>query len=86
LTDEDIEEITKEWPAEFLIPVEDAKTSDLDIIRSPLVTHVEHDGKKKNKRKEDIHNIESDEEDSASKEIGHESPTGGGGGGDEVNQ
>jgi hypothetical protein len=38
LTDEDMEEITKEWPAEFLVPVEDAELSDPNIIRSPLVT------------------------------------------------
>jgi hypothetical protein len=35
LTDEDMEEITKEWPAEFLVPVEDAELSDdPDIIRN----------------------------------------------------
>jgi hypothetical protein len=44
LTEEDMEEITKEWPAEFLVPVEDAELSDPDIIGSPLVTRVEHDG------------------------------------------
>jgi hypothetical protein len=44
LTEEDMEEITKEWSKEFLIPVEDEKLSDLDIIGSPLVTQVEHDG------------------------------------------
>jgi len=44
LTDEDMEEITKEWPTKFLIPVEYAKLSDHDIIGSPLVTRVEHDG------------------------------------------
>jgi hypothetical protein len=38
LTDEDMEEITKEWPVEFLVPVEDEKLSYLDIIRSSLVT------------------------------------------------
>jgi hypothetical protein len=27
-------EITKEWPAKFLVPVEDAKLSDPDIIGS----------------------------------------------------
>jgi hypothetical protein len=80
-----MEEITKEWPTEFLVPVEDAELSDPDIIGSPLVTRVEHDGQKKKKRKEDIQNIESDEEDNASEESGPESPTGGGGG-DEVNQ
>jgi hypothetical protein len=54
LIDEDMKEITKEWPTKFLIPVEDAELSDPDIIGSPLVTQVKHDGqtsmkKKKNK-------------------------------------
>jgi hypothetical protein len=38
-----MEEITKEWPVEFLVPVEDTKLSDPDIIGSPLVTQFEHD-------------------------------------------
>jgi hypothetical protein len=87
LTDEDMEEITKEWPAEFLVPVEDAELSDPDIIGSPLVTRVEHDGQtstKKKKKKEEVQNIETDEEDNASEESRPDSPTGGGG--DEVNQ
>jgi hypothetical protein len=57
LTDEDMEEITKEWPAKFLVPVEDVEISNLDIIRSPLVTRVEHDGQsntKKKKKKEEV--------------------------------
>jgi hypothetical protein len=33
-----MEEITKEWPSEFLIPVDHAALSDLDLIRSPMVT------------------------------------------------
>jgi hypothetical protein len=74
LIDEDMEEITKEWPIEFLVLVEDEKLSDLDIIESPLVTRVEHDGKKKRKIKEDVQNIESDEEDNASEESGPKSP------------
>jgi hypothetical protein len=32
LIDEDMEEITKEWPTEFLVPFEDAKISNLNII------------------------------------------------------
>jgi hypothetical protein len=87
LTDEDMEEITKEWPAEFLVPVEDVELSDPDIIGSPLVTQVEHDGQtstKKKKKKEEVKNIETDEEDNASEESRPDSPAGGGG--DEVNQ
>jgi hypothetical protein len=44
LIEEDMEEITKEWPTKFLVPVEDAELSDPDIIRSPLVTRTEYDG------------------------------------------
>jgi hypothetical protein len=57
LTDEDMEEITKEWSLEFLVPLEDAELSDPDIIGSSLVTWVEHDGKtsaKKKKKKEEV--------------------------------
>jgi hypothetical protein len=66
--------------------VEDEKLSDPDIIGSPLVTWVEHDGQtstKKKKKKEEVKNIESDEEDIALEESRPDSPTGGGG--DEVN-
>jgi len=49
-----------------------------------LVTQVEHDGQNKNKKKEDIQRIESDEEDNTLEESRHDSPARGGG--DEVNQ
>jgi hypothetical protein len=57
LTDEDMEQIMKEWPVEFLVPVDDAKLSDPDIIGSPLVTWFEHAGQtsaKKKKKKEEV--------------------------------
>jgi hypothetical protein len=38
MTDEDMEQITKEWPEEFLVLVDDAKLFDTDIIGSPLIT------------------------------------------------
>jgi hypothetical protein len=66
LIDEDMEKITKEWSEEFLIPVVDVELSDTDIIGSHLVTQVKHDGQssvKKKKKKEEVHNIETDEED-----------------------
>jgi hypothetical protein len=44
LTDEYMEEITKEWPVEYLVLVEYVKLSDPEIIESPLVTQVRHDG------------------------------------------
>jgi hypothetical protein len=82
-----MEEITKEWPAEFLVPVEDAELSDPDIIGSPLVTRTEYDGQssaKKKKKKEEVQDIDSEEKDNASEETAPDSPAGGGG--DEVNQ
>jgi hypothetical protein len=69
LTDDNMEQITKEWPEEFLIPVDDEELSDPSIIGSPLVTRVEHAGQssaKKKKKKEEVQNIEIDEEDNAS--------------------
>jgi hypothetical protein len=42
MNDEDMEEITKEWTTDFLVPVEYAELFDTDIIGSPLVTRVEH--------------------------------------------
>jgi hypothetical protein len=87
LTKEDMEEITKEWPAKFLVPVENAELSEPNIIGIPLVTRVEHDGQsnaKKKKKKDEVQDIESDEKDNASEETMPDSPTGGGG--DEVNK
>jgi hypothetical protein len=89
LIEEDMEEITKEWTTKFLVPVEDAKLSNLHIIGSPLVTWTEYDGqrnakKKKKKEEEEVQDIESDEKDNTSEETAPESPTGGGE--DKVNQ
>jgi hypothetical protein len=84
LIDEDMEQITKEWPEELQTLVADAKLSDTEIIGSPLVTQFEHarqSNVKKKKKKEEVQNIETDEEDNASEESGSGSPTGGGGGG-----
>jgi hypothetical protein len=69
LTKEDLEEITKEWLAEFLVPIEDAELSDPDLIESPMVTGTEYDGPssaKKKKKKEEVHDIDSQEKDIAS--------------------
>jgi hypothetical protein len=46
-----MEEITKEWPAKFLVPVGDAELSDPDIIGSPLVTQTEYDGPSKQRKR-----------------------------------
>jgi hypothetical protein len=69
LTDEYMEDITKEWLAEFLIPVGDVELSDPDLIGSPVVTQTEYDGPssaRKNKKKEEVEDIESEEKDNAS--------------------
>jgi hypothetical protein len=64
-----MEQIMKEWPTKFLVPVDDEKLSVPDIIGSPLVTRFEHEGqtiakkKKKKKKKEEVQNIKTDEED-----------------------
>jgi hypothetical protein len=81
LTEEDMEEITKEWPAEFLVPVEQTELSDLDLIRSPVVTREEYDGPNNSRRKK---KEEVQEMNNASKETTPDSP--GGGGDDEVDQ
>jgi hypothetical protein len=82
LIEEDMEEITKEWPAKFLVPVGDEKLSHLDLIGSIVVTKTEYDGPssaKKNKKKEEVQDIGI-----ASEETAADSPRGGGG--EEVNQ
>jgi hypothetical protein len=57
LTEEDMEEITKEWSVEFLVLVGDAELSDPDLIGSPMVTRTEYDGPSsanKKKKKEEV--------------------------------
>jgi hypothetical protein len=46
-----MEEITKEWPAEFLIPVDQAELSDPNLIGSPVVTREEYDAPSSSRRK-----------------------------------
>jgi hypothetical protein len=59
ITKEDLEEITKEWPIEFLIPVDQAALSDPNLIGSPVVTRKEYDApsSSKKKKKEDVKEI-----------------------------
>jgi hypothetical protein len=76
-----MEEITKEWPAEFLVPVDQAELSDVDLIGSPMVTFKEYDAPNSSKRK---NKEEVQEMNSASKETTPKSP--GGGRDDEVDQ
>jgi hypothetical protein len=87
LTNEDMEQIMKEWMEEFLGPVNDAKLSDPNIIGIPLVTWFEQVGQtsaKKKKKKEEVKDVQTDEEKNASEESGPGSLARGGG--DEVNQ
>jgi hypothetical protein len=81
-----MEQIMKEWLEEFLVLVDDAKLYEPDIIRSPLVTQAEHveQTSVKKKEKEELQNVETDEEDNASEESRPDSPAGGRG--DEVDQ
>jgi hypothetical protein len=74
-----MEEITKEWPAKFLIPFEQTELSDPDLIKSPVVTHEEYDALNNNRKK---NKKEVQELRNALKETTPNSPQGGGG--DEV--
>jgi hypothetical protein len=73
-----MEEITKEWPVEFLVPVEDTKLSNPDIIGSQSVIRAEYDAPSSNrkKKKEDVQEINN-----ASVKTASDSP-----GDDEVSQ
>jgi hypothetical protein len=52
LTDEDMDQITKEWPDEFLVSVVDAELSETETIGSPIVTRVEHVGQSSGMKKQ----------------------------------
>jgi hypothetical protein len=81
LTEEDIEEINKEWLVDLLIPIDLAELSDPDLIGSPMITREEYDalGSSRRKKKEEIQELNS-----TSKETALDSP--GGGGDDEVDK
>jgi hypothetical protein len=81
LTEEYMEEITKEWTEKILIPVKKTNLSDPDLIRSPVVTHKEYDApsSSKNKNKEKVQELND-----TSEETTPDSPEGGGG--DEVDK
>jgi hypothetical protein len=73
-----MEQITKEWPEEFLVLVVDAELSDTDTIGSPIVTWVEHvgqsSGTKKKKKQDEVQDIDSNEKENASEDNGSGSP------------
>jgi hypothetical protein len=58
LTEEDLEEITKDWSADLLIPADPAEMSDPD---SPETTHKEHDtpGPNRMKKTEEVQDLSS---------------------------
>jgi hypothetical protein len=70
-----MEEITKEWLAKFLIPVDQATLSNPNVIGILVVTHEECDApsSSRKEKKEDVHEIHSTLEETAS-----DSPRGGG--------
>jgi hypothetical protein len=59
LIEEDMEEITKVWPAELLILVNHAKLSDHDLIRSLVVTCEDYDAPsgRRRKKKEEVQEL-----------------------------
>jgi hypothetical protein len=61
LTEEDLEEITKEWLAEFLIPVAKEKKIDPNLIVCSIVTHKEYNApsRRRRKKKEDVQELNS---------------------------
>jgi hypothetical protein len=58
-TKEELEEITKEWPTEFLIPVTKEELSDPNLIGSSIVTHEEYNtpNNSRRKKKEDVQEL-----------------------------
>jgi hypothetical protein len=87
MTYEDMEQITKEWLEEFLVPIDDAELFNTNLIGILLVNRVEYARKysvKKKMKKVEVQNIETDEEYNASEENGSGSPIGGGGEEDQV--
>jgi hypothetical protein len=67
-TEEEMEEITKEWPTEFLILVDQEELSDLNLIKSLVVTREEYDAPSstKKKMKEEVQETNNTSEETAS--------------------
>jgi hypothetical protein len=68
LTEEDLEEITKDWSAELLIPTDPTEMSDPELIDSPETTHEakDHPGPNRRKKTEEVQNLSSTSEGTAS--------------------
>jgi hypothetical protein len=74
LTEEDLEEITKEWPTELLIPVDPAELSDPDLIKSLVITHEGNDtpGTSRKKNTEEVQQLSNASEENDSESHGGE--------------
>jgi hypothetical protein len=81
LTEEDLEEITKDWSAELLIPADPAEMFDPELIGSSEATHEEHNtpGTNRRKKTEKVQNLSSASEETTSESLGR-------GGDDEVDK
>jgi hypothetical protein len=55
LTEEDLEEITKDWSAKILIPADPKKMSDPELISIPETTHESKDRPGPSKRRKTEH-------------------------------
>jgi hypothetical protein len=62
-----MEEITREWPTDRLVPVDQAELSDPDLIGSPLVTREEYDApnSSRRKKKEELQKLNNASEETA---------------------
>jgi hypothetical protein len=60
ITKEYLEEITKKWPTEYLIPIDQAELSKLELIGNPVVTHEEYDApsSSRKKKKEEVQQLQ----------------------------
>jgi hypothetical protein len=74
IIEEDMEEITKEWPTKFLIPVNQEELFDPDLIDNPVVTCKEYDAPNSRRRK---NRKEVQYLNNTSKETASDSPRGG---------
>jgi hypothetical protein len=81
LTEEDLDEITKDWSADLLIPADPTEMSDPELIGSSEATHKEHDtpGTSRRKKTEEVQNLSSASDETASVSPGR-------GGDDEVDR
>jgi hypothetical protein len=51
LTEEELEEITKKWPVELLIPIDPIEMSDPKLIKIPMITREGNDTPRTSRRK-----------------------------------